>query len=213
MEIVQQAIADAKVNAQINGIENVQFFVGRAEEVLPAEYKEHGVYADVIVVDPPRKGCDETLLQTIADMQPKRMVYVSCDPATLARDVKRMGELGYQVEKVAVVDQFCQGGHVETVVKLSLKTDTPRFEVIMEPGDEHYYLPNEKVTYQKIKEYVKNKYGVNVHTSYIAQVKRMCGLDMGENHNKSKKENPEVKQCPPEKVRYIKDALEHFKLI
>lgn len=110
VEIVPQAIADAKVNAQINGIENVQFFVGKAEEVLPAEYKEHGVYADVIVVDPPRKGCDETLLQTIADMQPKRMVYVSCDPATLARDVKRMGELGYQVEKVAVVDQFCQGG-------------------------------------------------------------------------------------------------------
>ena len=121
VEIVPQAIADAKVNAQINGIENVQFFVGKAEEVLPAEYKEHGVYADVIVVDPPRKGCDETLLQTIADMQPKRMVYVSCDPATLARDVKRMGELGYQVEKVAVVDQFCQGGHVETVVLMSKK--------------------------------------------------------------------------------------------
>ena len=119
VEIVPQAIADAKVNSQINGIENVQFFVGKAEEVLPAEYKEHGVYADVIVVDPPRKGCDETLLQTIADMQPKRMVYVSCDPATLARDVKRMGELGYQVEKVAVVDQFCQGGHVESVVLMS----------------------------------------------------------------------------------------------
>ena len=121
VEIVPQAIADAKVNAQINGIENVQFFVGKAEEVLPVEYKEHGVYADVIVVDPPRKGCDETLLQTIADMQPKRMVYVSCDPATLARDVKRMGELGYQVEKVAVVDQFCQGGHVETVCLMSRK--------------------------------------------------------------------------------------------
>ena len=102
---------------------------------------------------------------------------------------------------------------LETVVKLSLKTDTPRFEVIMEPGEEHYYLPNEKGTYHKIKEYVKNKYGVNVHTSYIAQVKRMCGLDMGENNNKSKKENPEVAQCPPEKVEYIKDALEHFKLI
>ena len=121
VEIVPQAIADAKVNAQINGIENVQFFVGKAEEVLPAEYKEHGVYADVIVVDPPRKGCDETLLQTIADMQPKRMVYVSCDPATLARDVKHMGELGYQVEKVAVVDQFCHSGHCESVCLLSKK--------------------------------------------------------------------------------------------
>ena len=121
LEIVPHASVDAKVNAQIYGIEIVQFFVGKAEEVLPAEYKEHGVYADVIVVDPPRKGCDETLLQTIADMQPKRMVYVSCDPATLARDVKRMGELGYQVEKVAVVDQFCQGGHVETVCLLAMK--------------------------------------------------------------------------------------------
>lgn len=83
----------------------------------------------------------------------------------------------------------------------------------MEPGEGQYYLPNEKVTYQKIKEYVKNKYGVNVHTSYIAQVKWMCGLEMGENYNKSKKENPEVTQCPPEKVEYIKDALAHFKLI
>lgn len=103
--------------------------------------------------------------------------------------------------------------HVETVVKLSLKTDTPKFEVIMKPDEEGNYTSEEKATYSKIKEYVKNKYGVNVHTSYIAQVKRMCGMDMGENYNKSKKENPEVKQCPQEKVEYINDALRHFKLI
>ena len=103
--------------------------------------------------------------------------------------------------------------HVETVVKLSLKKDTPKIEVTMEPDEESNYTPQEKATYSKIKEYVKDKYGVNVHTSYIAQVKRMCGLDMGENYNKSKKENPEVKQCPQEKVEYIKDALRHFKLI
>ena len=103
--------------------------------------------------------------------------------------------------------------HVETVVKLSLKKDTPKIEVTMEPEEESNYTPHEKATYSKIKEYVKEKYGVNVHTSYIAQVKRMCGLDMGENYNKSKKENPEVKQCPQEKVEYIKDALRHFKLI
>ena len=100
--------------------------------------------------------------------------------------------------------------HVETVVKLSLKKDTPKIEVTMEPEEESNYTPQEKATYSKIKEYVKDKYGVNVHTSYIAQVKRMCGLDMGENYNKSKKENPEVKQCPQEKVEYIKDALRHF---
>ena len=83
----------------------------------------------------------------------------------------------------------------------------------MEPDEESNYTPEEKATYQKIKDYVKDKYGVNVHTSYIAQVKRMCGLDMGENYNKSKKENQEVKQCPQEKVEYIKDALRHFNLI
>ena len=121
MEIIPQAIQDAKENACINGITNAEFYVGKAEEVLPEKYEKEGIYADVIVVDPPRKGCDETLLQTIADMQPKRMVYVSCDPATLARDVKRMGELGYQVEKVAVVDQFCQGGHVESVCLMERK--------------------------------------------------------------------------------------------
>ena len=103
--------------------------------------------------------------------------------------------------------------HVETVVKLSLKKDTPKIEVTMEPDEESNYTPQEKATYSKIKEYVKEKYGVNVHTSYIAQVKQMCGLDMGENYNKSKKENPEVKQCPQEKVEYIKDALRHFRLI
>ena len=103
--------------------------------------------------------------------------------------------------------------HVETVVKLSLKKDTPKIEVTMEPDEESNYTPEEKATYQKIKDYVKDKYGVNVHTSYIAQVKRMCGLDMGENYNKSKKENPEVKQCPQEKVEYIKDALRYFNLI
>ena len=102
---------------------------------------------------------------------------------------------------------------VETVVKLSLKKDTPKIEITMEPDDESNYTSQEKATYQKIKDYVKNMYGVNVHTSYIAQVKRMCGLDMGENYNKSKKENPEVKQCPQEKVEYIKDALRYFRLI
>ena len=118
-------------------------------------------------------------------------------------------EIRREIEKTV----FQQTVHVETVVKLSLKKDAPKIEVTMEPDEESNYTPQEKATYQKIKDYVKDKYGVNVHTSYIAQVKRMCGLDMGENYNKSKKENPEVKQCPQEKVEYIKDALKHFGLI
>ena len=213
VEIVPQAIEDARKNAERNHIENATFYVGKAEEVLPRLYEEEHIFADVICVDPPRKGCDEACLNTIIKMAPKRIVYVSCDSATLARDLKYLCENGYEIRKVRAVDQFGQTVHVETVVKLSLKKDTPKIEVTMEPEEESNYTPEEKATYPKIKEYVKDKYGVNVHTSYIAQVKRMCGLDMGENYNKSKKENPEVKQCPQEKVEYIKDALRHYNMI
>ena len=242
VEIVPQAIEDAKNNARLNGITNAEFFVGKAEEVLPEFYANSAGDAgtdmisadgnnsedtnrcrdgrnrdmlrpDVIVVDPPRKGCDERCLDTMLKMEPDRIVYVSCDSATLARDLKILCQGGYEIRKIQVFDQFAHSVHVETVVKLSLKKDTPKIEVTMEPDEESNYTPEEKITYQKIKDYVKDKYGVNVHTSYIAQVKRMCGLDMGENYNKSKKENPEVKQCPQEKVEYIKDTLKHFKLI
>ena len=212
VEIVPAAIENAKNNARINGLDNAEFYVGKSEEIAP-ELAEQGAVPDVIVVDPPRKGCDEALLDTIVKMQPERVVYVSCDSATLARDLKYLAARGYEVKTVQPVDQFCHTVHCETVVKLSLKKDTPKIEVTMEPDEESNYTPEEKATYQKIKDYVKDKYGVNVHTSYIAQVKRMCGLDMGENYNKSKKENPEVKQCPQEKVEYIKDALRYFRLI
>ena len=119
VEIIPQAIDDARENARRNGIENVEFFVGKAEEVLPEEYEKHGVHADVIVVDPPRKGCDETLLDTILRMQPKRVVYVSCDSATLARDLKYLCERGYALTKVCPVDQFSQTVHCEAVALLS----------------------------------------------------------------------------------------------
>ena len=223
VEIIPQAIEDARENACNNHITNAQFYVGKAEEVLPEFYEKASaskdvseaekLHPDVIVVDPPRKGCDEKCLETMLAMCPERIVYVSCDSATLARDLKILCEGGYELKRVRPVDQFGQTVHVETVVKLSLKKDTPKIEVTMEPDEESNYTPQEKATYSKIKEYVKDKYGVNVHTSYIAQVKRMCGLDMGENYNKSKKGNPEVKKCPQEKVEYIKDALRHFELI
>lgn len=121
VEIVPPAIEDARRNAALNGMENVEFFVGKAEEVLPREYEKNQVYADVIVVDPPRKGCDSVCLDTIVRMQPKRVVYVSCDSATLARDVKYLGERGYEVERVRCCDMFGMSGHVETVVLMSRK--------------------------------------------------------------------------------------------
>lgn len=121
VEIVPAAIENARENARINGIDNVEFFVGKAEEVLPAEYEKNGVYADVIVVDPPRKGCDEMLLNTIVKMQPERVVYVSCDSATLARDLRYLCDRGYELKKVCPVDMFGQTVHVETVVGLQRK--------------------------------------------------------------------------------------------
>lgn len=119
VEIVPQAIEDARRNAVANGISNAQFFVGKAEEVVPRKYAEEGISADVVVVDPPRKGCDETLLATIIKMAPARVVYVSCDPATLARDVKYLAANGYEVKEVTPVDMFPMTVHVETVVLLS----------------------------------------------------------------------------------------------
>lgn len=118
VEIVPEAINDAKKNAEINGIKNAEFLVGKSEEVIPQLYEEKGVKAEVIVVDPPRKGCDEKLLEVIAQMKPKRVVYVSCDPATLARDLRFLAEKGFAVEEVQPVDMFCMSSHVETVVRL-----------------------------------------------------------------------------------------------
>lgn len=119
VEIIPEAIDDARKNAKMNGFDNVEFFVGKAEEVLPEQYKKYGVYADVIVVDPPRKGCDEVALNTMITMAPKKIVYVSCDPATLARDVKMLVAAGYEVEKVCAVDQFGHSGHVEVATLLT----------------------------------------------------------------------------------------------
>lgn len=209
VEIISEAVDAAKINAGINGLDNCEFI---ADDVLNAldNIKDK---PDFIVLDPPRDGINPKALKKIIDYGVDSMVYISCKPTSLARDLVMLQESGYEVKKGCCIDMFPNTGHVETVVKLSLKKDTPKIEVTMEPDEESNYTPEEKATYSKIKEYVKEKYGVNVHTSYIAQVKRMCGLDMGENYNKSKKENPEVKQCPQEKVEYIKDALKHFGLI
>lgn len=206
VEIVEEAVCAAKENAALNGLDNCKFIAGDVLKVLD-EIEEK---PDYIILDPPRDGIHPKAIGKIIEYGVENMVYISCKPTSLARDLQIFMDRGYRVEKICCVDMFPNTYHVETVVKLSLKKDTPKIEVTMEPDEESNYTPEEKATYQKIKDYVKNKYGVNVHTSYIAQVKRMCGLDMGENYNKSKKKNPEVKQCPQEKVEYIKDALRYF---
>ena len=213
VEIVPAAIEDAKRNAKINNIENVEFFVGKAEEVLPREYEKNGVYADVIVVDPPRKGCDEMLLKTILKMQPKRVVYVSCDSATLARDLRFLCDNGYELKKVCGVDQFPQTVHVETVVLLSQQKPDDTIEIDLDLDELDATSAELKATYQEIKDYVLKEFGLKVSNLYISQVKRKCGIEVGENYNLPKTENPKVLQCPKEKEDAIKAALKYFAMI
>ena len=213
VEIVPAAIEDAKRNAQINHIENVEFFVGKAEEVLPREYEKNGVYADVIVVDPPRKGCDAMLLKTILKMQPKRVVYVSCDSATLARDLRFLCDNGYELKKVCGVDQFPQTVHVETVVLLSQQKPDDTIEIDLDLDELDATSAELKATYQEIKDYVLKEFGLKVSNLYISQVKRKCGIEVGENYNLPKSENARVPQCPKEKEDAIKAALKYFSMI
>ena len=213
VEIVPAAIENAKENAKLNGLENTEFFVGKAEEVLPREYKKNGVYADVIVVDPPRKGCDETLLETMVEMNPDRIVYVSCDSATLARDLKYLCERGYELRKVCPVDQFGMTVHVETVVLLSQQKPDDTIEIDLDLDELDATSAESKATYQEIKDYVLKEFGLKVSSLYISQVKRKCGIEVGENYNLPKSENARVPQCPKEKEDAIKAALKYYAMI
>ena len=213
VEIVSAAIEDARRNARLNKIDNVEFFVGKAEEVLPREYEKNGVYADVIVVDPPRKGCDEMLLKTILKMQPKRVVYVSCDSATLARDLRFLCDNGYELKKVCGVDQFPQTVHVETVVLLSQQKPDDTIEIDLDLDELDATSAELKATYQEIKDYVLKEFGLKVSSLYISQIKRKCGIEVGENYNLPKSENARVPQCPKEKEEAIKAALKYFAMI
>lgn len=213
VEIVPQAIEDARANARLNGMDNISFFVGKAEEVLPEQYEKHQVYADVIVVDPPRKGCDTVCLDTIVKMGPKRVVYVSCDSATLARDVKYLGERGYQVEKVRCCDMFGHSTHVETVCLLSKLNVEHHIEVELEMDELDLTAAESKATYEEIKGYILEHSGLKVSNLYIAQVKQKCGIIERVNYNLPKSENSRQPKCPPEKEAAIRDALEHFRMI
>ena len=252
VEIVPQAIADAKENAKLNGITNAEFFVGKAEEVLPEFYErmrrgDSGISSgvsgaeasdmdaatdvqmltpDVIVVDPPRKGCDTKCLETIVQMSPKRVVYVSCDSATLARDLKFLCENGYEVKRVRGCDMFGQTVSVETVVMLSHKKPDSVINVKVEFGEGEGKVPldniakraeackpKERVTYKMIKEYIEAKYGFKVHTAYIAEVKRELGLPMYDAPNAVEELKQPRKHPTAEKVEAIKDALKFFEII
>ena len=212
-EIVPEAVQDAQANAARNQVDNARFLCGDAGEAA-FQLAAEGVRPQVICVDPPRKGLAPEVPEILASMAPDRIVYVSCDPATLARDVKRFGELGYPAVKARAVDLFPRTAHVETVVLLSkgeIDSKKVRVEFSLEDMDMSGFQKG--ATYEQIKAYVLEKYGLKVSSLYISQVKRKCGLDVGQNYNLSKKEDAKVPQCPPEKEAAIMEALKHFHMV
>ena len=232
VEIIPDAIEDARRNASLNGFTNTEFYVGKAEEVLPEKYEKEGVRADVIVVDPPRKGCDETLLSTMVKMQPERIVYVSCDSATLARDLRYLCDNGYELKRVCPADMFPQTVHVETVVLLSKgEVDSKKIRVEFSLEDMDMSEFQDGATYPQIKEYVLEHTGLKVSNLYISQIKRKCGIGVGKNYNLPKSEGARGSvdlcsaptgagaetarqpQCPPEKEKAIREAFKYFGMI
>ena len=224
-EIVPEAIDDARENAARNGVKNAEFFCGDASDVAKKLAREN-LRPDVITVDPPRKGLAADVVESIAEMQPGRVVYVSCDSATMARDVKRLADLGYTARRACAVDMFPRADHVETVVLLSHKKADSYIHIDVEFGEgegkipvdsiakrAEAYKPKEKVTYKMIKEYIEAKYGFKVHTAYIAEVKRNLGLPMYDAPNAVEELKQPRKHPTPEKVEAIKDALRYFAVI
>lgn len=230
IESVKGAVLDANRNATINGIVNARYVCGRAEEELPKMVASAGAgdesdrhdlkdeslrveHADVVILDPPRAGCDERLLAAAAAAGPDRIVYVSCDPATLARDIKWLAANGYEFVEATPCDMFPWTKHIETVVKLVRKTPDAYIDLKVDMDELDLTASEAKATYQEIKQYILDKYDTKVSNLYIAQVKEKYGIIERENYNKPKSENAKQPQCPPEKVEMIEEALRHFKMI
>ena len=211
-EIVPEAVQDAQANAARNQVDNARFLCGDAGEAA-FQLAAEGVRPQVICVDPPRKGLAPEVPEILASMAPERIVYVSCDPATLARDVKRFGELGYPAVKAQAVDLFPRTAHVETVVLLSQQKPDDTIEIDLDLDELDATAAETKATYEEIKAYAWDKHHLKVSSLYISQIKRKCGLEVGQNYNLSKSENPKVPKCPPEKEAAIMDALKHFQMI
>lgn len=212
-EVVPQAVDDAIANAQRNHIENARFLCADAGEA--ARYLEgEGGRPDVVCVDPPRKGLAEDVVDTIADMGPQRVVYVSCDPGTLGRDVKRFAGRGYTLKKAVAVDMFPRTAHVETVVLLSKgEVDSKKIRVEFSLEDMDMSEFQDGATYTQIKDYVLEHSGLKVSNLYISQIKRKCGIEVGKNYNLPKSEDSRQPQCPPEKEKAIREAFKYFGMI
>ncbi len=213
VEVVPEAIASAKENSRRNGIAHAEFLCADAETAA-AQLQQAGIKPDVVIVDPPRKGCGATLPQTIDRMRPKKLLYISCDPATLARDCAALADLGWQIQSAAPIDLFPGTAHVETVVLLSkgeIDSKKIRVEFSLEDMDTSGF--QQGATYKQIKGRVLEQTGLKVSSLYISQIKRKCGLEVGQSYNLSKKENAKQPQCPSEKEKAIQEAMKYFGMI
>ncbi|HFZ6737439.1 TPA: 23S rRNA (uracil(1939)-C(5))-methyltransferase RlmD [Streptococcus agalactiae] len=212
VEVVEKAVSDAKENATRNGITNSTYVADSAENAM-AKWLKEGIKPTVIMVDPPRKGLTESFVYSAAQTKADKITYISCNSATMARDIKLFEELGYHLVKIQPVDLFPMTHHVETVALLSKLYVDKHISVEIELDEMDLTSAESKATYAQIKEYVWNKFQLKVPTLYIAQIKRKCGIELREHYNKSKKEKQIIPQCTPEKEEAIMDALRHFKMI
>lgn len=211
-ELIPEAVENAKTNAEINGIKNVRFICADAAAAAKTLEKEN-LKPDVVILDPPRKGCSRDLIETVVKMNPDRIVYVSCDHATLARDCAVFDSLGYETVEATPADLFPRTVHVETVALLSKLDVDKHIDVEIKLDELDLTSAESKATYAQIKKYILEKFELKVSTLYIAQIKKKCGIALREHYNKSKKEKQVIPQCTPEKEEAIMDALRHFKMI
>lgn len=212
VELNRDAVRDAIGNARHNDVKNARFFAADATQWI-TEAAAAGQRADVIFMDPPREGSTPRFIESVARMAPKRVVYVSCNPETMARDLALLTAKGYRAEGFTPVDLFPQTAHCETVCLLSKLNVKHHIEVEITMDELDLTAAESKATYDEIKAYVLEKFGFKVSQLYIAQIKRKCGIIERKNYNQSKKEDAKVPKCPPEKEAAIMDALKHFQMI
>ena len=211
IEIVSAAVKNAEQNARDNGITNAEFHCGDASLVGELISKK-GYEFDIAIVDPPRKGCSSDVIEALANSGVEKIIYVSCNSATLARDINLLKEKGYTAKKVIPADLFPRTVHVETVVLLSQRRPDAHIDIKLDLSELDITAAETKATYQEIKDYVFEKYGLKVSTLYISQIKAKCGIIERENYNKGK-EGHRVPKCPKEKEEAIMDALRNFRMI
>ncbi len=212
IEIVKSASEDGEKTAKENGIENIEFINGPVEKEL-VNLINANKRIDTIIFDPPRKGLEASVIDKVAELNLKEVVYISCNPSTFARDVKLFSEKGYVLKKLQAVDMFPQTSHIETVALLSKLDVDKHIDVEIKLDEFDLTSAESKATYAQIKEYILEKFNLKVSTLYIAQIKKKCGIVLREHYNKSKKEKQVIPQCTPGKEEAIMDALRHFKMI